>query len=304
MPFIQLQLRRDTAASWLLYDPILASGEFGLETDTYQFKIGNGTQVWSVLPYGGLQGPTGAAGATGATGVTGASGPTGSTGPTGPTGSTGVTGPTGIPGAATNTGATGPTGPTGFTGASGAGGSTGPTGASGSAGATGPTGVTGPTGIAGAATNTGATGPTGTAGSAGTTGPTGPAGTISGLSGALKIPISAGLFVPGSVVSTLPASFGTYNSGSSSASSYVVDLNAAYTVNNLPQFYGTVVYYNGSQYNYMNLKYGSTTTAGINVVINSGVTTLTFSQVNTTNFTSASNDAAGFALYLIITKLN
>jgi hypothetical protein len=109
--------------------------------------------------------------------------------------------------------------------------------------------------------------------------------------------------VPGSAVSTVPSSFATYNAGSSSASSYVFNLNGSYTAGNFPIFMGTIVYYNGTQYNYMNLKYGATTTAGVNVVINSGVTTLTFSQVNTTNFPSATNDSSGYALYIIITPL-
>jgi hypothetical protein len=121
--------------------------------------------------------------------------------------------------------------------------------------------------------------------------------------GTLRIPISGGFFVPGSAVSTVPASFATYNPGASSSSSFVFNLNGSYSAGNFPIFIGTVVYYNGTQYNYMNLKYGATTTAGVNVVINSGVTTLTFSQVNTTNFPSATNDTSGYALNIIITPL-
>lgn len=318
MPFIQLQLRRDTAANWTSNNPTLASGEFGLETDTFLFKIGNGSDDWVTLPYGGLQGPTGpsgGAGTTGSTGPTGITGPTGSLGPTGPTGDTG---PTGIPGAATNTGATGDTGPTGRTGPTGPVGPTGSTGPTGATGPTGPTGRTGPTGDASTVTGptgrtgptgpTGTastvTGPTGTAGSAGSTGPTGPTGTGGGTVGTLKIPISGGAFVPGSAVSSVPSAFATYNSGSSTASSYVFDLNAQYTTSKWPLFQGTVVFYNGSQYNYVNLKYGATTTAGINVIINSAVTSLTFNQINTTNFPSAANDASGYALYLVLSILN
>lgn len=55
---VQIQLRNDTSANWTLSDPILAQGEMGIETDTDQFKIGNGSDVWSDLPYGGLQGPS------------------------------------------------------------------------------------------------------------------------------------------------------------------------------------------------------------------------------------------------------
>ena len=46
-----IQVRRDTAAAWLLADPKLAEGEMGFETDTYQFKFGDGIKVWSALPY-------------------------------------------------------------------------------------------------------------------------------------------------------------------------------------------------------------------------------------------------------------
>lgn len=59
MPFIQLQLRRDTAANWTSANPKLASGELGLETDTGQFKIGDGSTFWNSLAYGGIQGPAG-----------------------------------------------------------------------------------------------------------------------------------------------------------------------------------------------------------------------------------------------------
>ena len=45
----QIQLRRDTAANWTSANPILASGEFGLETDTDQFKVGDGTAAWTSL---------------------------------------------------------------------------------------------------------------------------------------------------------------------------------------------------------------------------------------------------------------
>jgi len=47
----QLQWRRDLAANWIATDPILAQGEIGLEIDTDRIKIGNGVDVWSLLPY-------------------------------------------------------------------------------------------------------------------------------------------------------------------------------------------------------------------------------------------------------------
>ena len=87
---VQIQLRGGTLAEWTSANPIIAIREMVLETDTSQFKIGNGVDNYLDLPYGGIVGPTGAdstvpgptgpAGATGATGATGAVGPTGATG--------------------------------------------------------------------------------------------------------------------------------------------------------------------------------------------------------------------------------
>jgi hypothetical protein len=48
---IQIQFRRATAASWTSVNPTLAQGEIGLETDTNQFKIGNGSTAWTSLAY-------------------------------------------------------------------------------------------------------------------------------------------------------------------------------------------------------------------------------------------------------------
>jgi hypothetical protein len=61
----QFQFRRDSAANWSSANPVLLSGELGLETDTDQFKIGDGTSTWNMLPYGGLQGPQGVQGIQG-----------------------------------------------------------------------------------------------------------------------------------------------------------------------------------------------------------------------------------------------
>ena len=51
MANIHLQFRRGTAAEWTSANPILASGEFGVETDTNMYKIGNGVKPWTTLPY-------------------------------------------------------------------------------------------------------------------------------------------------------------------------------------------------------------------------------------------------------------
>ena len=139
MPFIQLQLRRDTSTNWTNNNPTLASGEIGLETNTDLFKIGNGILNWISLPYGGLRGNTGYTGYTGYTGRDGSQGDTGPTGYTGPDGSQGDTGPTGYTGRDGQPGLNGvnivgDTGPTGPTGRDGTQGDTGPTGYTGSTG--------------------------------------------------------------------------------------------------------------------------------------------------------------------------
>lgn len=104
---IQIQFRRGTAAEWATDNPILAAAELGFETDTNQFKIGDGTNSWNDLSYGGIVGATGPEGPTGPTGPTGAAGSNGTNGADGLDGATGPTGPTGATGA---TGATGPQG--------------------------------------------------------------------------------------------------------------------------------------------------------------------------------------------------
>ena len=176
-----IQIRRGPAADWTSANPILAEGEMGVETDTLKVKIGDGSTVWTSLPYF-TQGAKGDTGATGATGPTGPKGDTGDTGPAGPAGPTGATGPQGPQGVKGDTGLTGPQGPqgvkgdTGLTGATGATGPQGPQGIQGDTGPQGPkgdTGLTGPTGATGA---TGATGPQGPKGDTGLTGPTGATG--------------------------------------------------------------------------------------------------------------------------------
>ena len=48
---VQIQLRRDLAATWLAVNPTLAQGELGIETNTGLAKMGNGTDDWVTLPY-------------------------------------------------------------------------------------------------------------------------------------------------------------------------------------------------------------------------------------------------------------
>jgi hypothetical protein len=47
----RLRLRRDTASGWTTANPVLLLGEVGIETDTRNFKVGNGTSGWTALQY-------------------------------------------------------------------------------------------------------------------------------------------------------------------------------------------------------------------------------------------------------------
>lgn len=48
---IDMQQRRGTANQWSSGNPVLRDGELGFETDTYRFKLGDGTTAWNSLPY-------------------------------------------------------------------------------------------------------------------------------------------------------------------------------------------------------------------------------------------------------------
>jgi hypothetical protein len=80
----KFQIRRGTAAQWALANPVLRSGEPGVELDTGVFKIGNGFDTWSELQ--GIQGPEGPQGIQGVQGPEGPQGIQGVQGPEGPLG--------------------------------------------------------------------------------------------------------------------------------------------------------------------------------------------------------------------------
>ena len=53
----RIQQRRDTAARWGQYNPILLEGEVGYVTnDPNQYKIGDGVHTWNELPLRGFDG--------------------------------------------------------------------------------------------------------------------------------------------------------------------------------------------------------------------------------------------------------
>ena len=48
---VTLIVRHGTSANWITRNPILAQGEYGLETNTFLLKIGDGVRNWVNLPY-------------------------------------------------------------------------------------------------------------------------------------------------------------------------------------------------------------------------------------------------------------
>lgn len=44
-------IRRDTSTGWNMLNPVLMQGEFGLETDTFRVKMGDGNAPWLSLQY-------------------------------------------------------------------------------------------------------------------------------------------------------------------------------------------------------------------------------------------------------------
>jgi hypothetical protein len=312
MPFIRLQIRRDSLANWVSNNPILASGEMGINLDTYQYKFGDGIKTWNQLPYAGTTGPTGLEGAnisssTGATGITGSIGPTGITGPTGIS-ATGVTGPVRI-------GFTGFTGPTGFsvTGQTGPTGSIGPTGYTGSTGSTENTGPTGPSGSAGPRGNTGlagdvtgATGPSGT----GSTGPTGAGGGGTITSGYIQVKFNgSSVFLTGGTAidtANFPSSIGSWTSTAITPTKLTLDFSANYNNPYLPpNISGLITWWSTASPNSFKSQMIS---LGVYTASNP-VTTFTWSgtqwvmsfTINSSSFSSSGNNGTsgyGFILYL------
>lgn len=49
-----IQIRRGSASTWTSTNPILSAGEWGLETDTGRYKLGDGITSWTSLKYSSL----------------------------------------------------------------------------------------------------------------------------------------------------------------------------------------------------------------------------------------------------------
>ena len=53
---VQILLKRDTGSNWASANTVLGDGEIGINTTTYQFKIGNGSTAWNSLSYAPISG--------------------------------------------------------------------------------------------------------------------------------------------------------------------------------------------------------------------------------------------------------
>jgi len=61
----RFRVRNDTAAKWMVKNPTLLQGEWGLERDTRRLKMGDGVNPWNLLDYfagGSSGGPSGGSG--------------------------------------------------------------------------------------------------------------------------------------------------------------------------------------------------------------------------------------------------
>jgi hypothetical protein len=126
------------------------------------------------------------------------------------------------------------------------------------------------------------------------------------LIGLLKVPGATTNFNFSTAVSTLPAAFGTYVVGGADASTFSITLNATYTASNLPLYIMTgYVYSSTAGYINVQRQFGvQAGTAAATVAVNSGVTTLTFTNMTKVNFPYTTNDSEGYAMYIVFQILN
>lgn len=68
---VLMQQTGDTAANWASNNPVLASRQLGVETDTGKFKIGDGVTHWTTLGYAGGSAPDATTGSKGVVQLTG-----------------------------------------------------------------------------------------------------------------------------------------------------------------------------------------------------------------------------------------
>jgi hypothetical protein len=102
----------------------------------------------------------------------------------------------------------------------------------------------------------------------------------------------------------LPLNIGTTYRGT--AQGFIIILNSDnYNITNIPATVGCITYFDGTNYNQVNVKYGSiNASVGGAITIDSGVNNLVLSGLKNSNFTGVTNDSNNFALYITIKFLN
>jgi hypothetical protein len=146
----RIQFRNDTSSRWKQFNPVLATAEMGVETDTNKTKIGDGITGWVDLPYvnlgnpgvDGKDGRNGVAGKDGVDGKDGRDGRNGINGKDGKDGADGKKGPKGDKGEKGNNGKDGVAGKDGKDGRNGLDGKDGKDGSPGKKGKDGVNGLT------------------------------------------------------------------------------------------------------------------------------------------------------------------
>jgi hypothetical protein len=146
----------------------------------------------------------------------------------------------------------------------------------------------------------------------GATGPTGSTGPFGSQTGVLSIKTGGGNFnfTLGSVVSTLPASFGTYAGPGApplnASTSFQITLDSHYAATNkLPIFNITGYIYNSSSgYVDVQRQFGAPSSFGY-ITVSADLGTLTISNITNGLFPGVNdNGGAGYALYIIFQVMN
>ena len=126
----------------------------------------------------------------------------------------------------------------------------------------------------------------------------------------IKVPIATMNFNFANAVSTLPASFGTFQKGGTDTGTFTINLASKYSPANLPHFTVTGYVFDKNpapgKYIEVQRQFGvQTAQAAAAIVIDSLVKTITISNLTrASNFPATANDTQGFALYIAFDILN
>jgi len=103
----------------------------------------------------------------------------------------------------------------------------------------------------------------------------------------------------------VPANIGIYSGGASGFSISLNNIN--YNIGNIPATVGSIVFYNGTSYVSINVKYSSiNNSTGAYITVNGGINLLTVGGLTLTNFAASvdNNPSGPYAIYITIKFLN